>query len=209
MKINLIIFAGTFRKNDETVPKIGRRRYENNTLNIRTNSFRLHLSKNIHAIFVQDINNFVPKLRNRIEHILGMPIYDVALVVTNIHHSFNLYYNQKELVQYFLPEISTLHRVTKFVIADEDSSIAHEHEIEKFCQGACQSFIWCKLTFVDSATLKLQWSKNKEYRTCTFIATSFDEEIQSLSAFLKKKENESKRKKSLQSLAPYFQGIVK
>lgn len=180
--------------------KIGRRRYENNTLSIKSNSFRLHLSKNIYAIFVEDIRNLVPKLRSRIEQILQSEIYDVAIAVTNVHHSFNLYYDQEELVQFFLPEIDTLYCVTKFEISDEDSAIGHKYTIKKFCDGACKSFLWCKIAF-DSATLKLQWSKNKEHRTCTFIATSFNPEVRSLTAYLKRKENESKRKKSLHRLA--------
>ena len=153
---------------------------------MKRNNFQLCLTKNIR--FVLLLPNLKERFKERLEIEFHRKISRITFKIGNIHHSTQINYNCRTLIQEFIPELKKKFEIEEVQVTQEQNAPVST-TLSNLLMVGNFTFLAINLKLLSkTVTIRLQVDKARTFTHATLIITRFYSETQRLLRFFKDRE---------------------
>ena len=161
-------------------------KFFDNSIVLKRNNFQLCLTKNIR--FVLLLPNLKERFKERLEIEFHRKISRITFKIGNIHHSTQINYNCRTLIQEFIPELKKKFEIEEVQVTQEQNAPVST-TLSNLLMVGNFTFLAINLKLLSkTVTIRLQVDKARTFTHATLIITRFYSETQRLLRFFEDRE---------------------
>lgn len=171
--INNIICRGQYKHNlSKTQFKGGTTDFHRNTLKYNKNTYTCYIAKRIRYLILK--NNLASLLKAHLECVIGSTIEELDAVISNIQHSKTMNLNCNDILQKFIPKLTSRYQIDSIEITQEQNA-PYKISLAELQKHKHISFLCISFSLAEKkVTVKLQMDKSKTFTHATLILCRFD-----------------------------------
>ena len=159
-------------------------KFFDNSIVLKRNNFQLCLTKNIR--FVLLLPNLKERFKERLEIEFHRKISRITFKIGNIHHSTQINYNCRTLIQEFIPELKKKFEIEEVQVTQEQNAPVST-TLSNLLMVGNFTFLAINLKLLSkTVTIRLQVDKARTFTHATLIITRFYSETQRLLKLLRR-----------------------